>query len=148
MTFVSIKGLMAFTIFAVSSLFTPQVSTEPPLASVEIAEINATSSVAVIPKTRADCTKYETTIKKYDWEDDIAMEVCRHESEGDKNAIGDKDTLYVSCGLMQIRSLPDRPSCEALKDPEANIAYAYQLWKEKGWAPWKTTCETKVDCSK
>jgi hypothetical protein len=54
---------------------------------------------------------------------------CEHTSVGDK-----KISYYangrlegVSCGLMQIRVLAGRPSCEELQDPATNIAWAYKI---------------------
>lgn len=137
---------------AVVSLFTvlapmPTVSdssqsafiSSPVISSVTI-DSPATTSIA-----GKSCGKYEDIIKKYDWPLNIAMAVCAAESGGNTNAIGDGNTQYVSCGLFQIRTLPGRPTCYQLRDPEFNVDYAYQLWKRAGWPPW-SVCRGSVDC--
>jgi hypothetical protein len=87
--------------------------------------------------TDGDCERYRALFEQYDWPVDVALFICKNESRGRINAIGDGDTAYVSCGLMQIRELSGRPSCEEMKDPAKNIAYAYYLWKNEGWGPWR-----------
>lgn len=73
---------------------------------------------------------------KYDWDKAIAYGVCMAESGGNPKAFGDGNTAYPSIGLMQIRTLPGRPSKEQLEDPEFNVQYAYNMWKGQGWRPW------------
>lgn len=51
-------------------------------------------------------------------------------------AIGDSNTPYESCGLLQVRTLPGRPSCDELMDPAFNVAYAYSIYKEQGMNAW------------
>lgn len=72
----------------------------------------------------------------YDWPQRIAYAVCMAESHGRHTAVGDTNTQYPSCGLMQIRTLPGRPSCEQLKDPSFNMRYAYNMWVGQGFRPW------------
>lgn len=86
---------------------------------------------AVTPNV-ADCT----LTSKYDWNTKIAYATCLAESHGNTNAVGDVNTKYVSCGLMQIRTLPGRPTCEQLKNPQFNMDYAYRLYKAHGFQPW------------
>ena len=73
---------------------------------------------------------------KYDWDKAIAYAVCKAESGGNPKAYGDGNTAYPSIGLMQIRTLPGRPTKEQLEDPEFNVEYAYNMWKKSGWKPW------------
>jgi hypothetical protein len=125
------------------------VVNEPPVVAVAT---TPPPLVAVVRKTEVqkshnqeDCTEYASLINEYDWDTSTAMNVCKYESRGNPNAVGDGDTEYVSCGLMQIRTISGRPSCEELKDPKKNMAAAYRIWKESGWSPW-SVCGTKVDC--
>lgn len=73
---------------------------------------------------------------RYDWDKKIAYAVCMAESGGNHLAYGDGSTAYPSIGLMQIRMLPGRPSKEQLEDPEFNMQYAYNMWKNQGFRPW------------
>jgi hypothetical protein len=67
----------------------------------------------------------------YDWDYRTAYAVCMAESSGDSNAVGDNYAIAglhaPSCGLMQIRTLKGRPSCEELKDPKTNMDWAYKI---------------------
>lgn len=63
------------------------------------------------------------------------MSVLHCESGGDPWATGGD-----SLGLMQIH-YPSHAARvgyvrEALYDPAVNIAVAYAIWSESGWAPW------------
>lgn len=79
-------------------------------------------------------------IKKYfpkeQWA--TAQAVMLAESGGNASAVGDNYPIngqtIPSYGLFQIRALPGRPG--NMTDPEANVAYAAQLWKAQGWQPW------------
>lgn len=72
----------------------------------------------------------------FDWPAATARAICMAESGGNPGAVGDTSTAYVSCGLMQIRSLPGRPSCEQLKDGAFNMQYAYNMYVGQGFQPW------------
>lgn len=60
---------------------------------------------------------------------------CRTDAVGDTWVIGG---LYApSCGLFQVRTLEGRPSCDELKDPATNIAWAWKLYNSpRGWTHW------------
>jgi len=77
-------------------------------------------------------------IKKYfpqsEWQK--AYNVMMGESGGRIGAIGDTNTPYASYGLFQIRALPGRPSPGQLLNPEFNVQYAVNLWRNQGWRPW------------
>lgn len=85
-------------------------------------------------------------IKKYfpqnQW--DNALAVARGESGLNPNAIGDNypiDTgngpeTIPSYGLFQIRGLAGRPPKERLLNPEFNVHYAADMFKQQGWRPW------------
>lgn len=71
---------------------------------------------------------------------ETAKAIMLAESGGRQDAVGDEypiNGLYApSYGLFQIRALEGRPSPEVLLDPEENIKFAAQLYKEQGWQPW------------
>ena len=158
MLFTSILvGVVTSTAFTVSMVSTSSlqmgvVEIEQPVpVVVTIQRPKVQASLDIQPKVKkskvkGDCLKYKDIIDDYDWPVDIALNVCKEESSGNPNNVGDRHTAYVSCGLMQVRALPGRPSCEELKDPATNIAFAYELWKNEGWRPW-SVCRTVVDCS-
>jgi hypothetical protein len=79
---------------------------------------------------------YRSIVEKYDWDIDTMMQIMVLESNLNPNAVGDLGTAYVSCGLLQVRTLPGRPTCEELKDPERNISYAYEIYKTQGYNAW------------
>lgn len=72
-----------------------------------------------------------------------AQRVMQAESSGNPSAIGDRYPIagvYApSYGLFQIRGLPGRPSPRQLLDPEFNVKYAAQLFKQQGFQPWYNT---------
>jgi hypothetical protein len=121
--------ITTLTLFFVSS----QAVTAPKMEPIQVVEIIETP---VTYRHTGNCKAYEDLITSYDWPDEMAMRICAIESGGNPVAVGDKNTEYVSCGLMQIRTLPGRPDCEMLKDPETNVAYAYELWQRSGFHPW------------
>jgi len=82
--------------------------------------------------TAGDCS----LTSKYDWDSRVAYAVCMAESNGNPLAYGDGGTKYPSIGLMQIRTLPGRPSIEQLYNPEFNMQFAYNMWKNQGFNPW------------
>lgn len=101
-----------------------------------------------IPK-HTGCEAYRAEISKYNWNVSIAMKVMKAESGCRTTAIGDNRVIggiYApSCGLFQIRTLKGRPSCDQLKHPATNIAWAYKLYGASGWSPW-SVCKTVVRC--
>jgi predicted nuclease with TOPRIM domain len=86
------------------------------------------------------CESYRHLIAQYSWNVETMMRAMRLESGCNPNAVGDQyviNGVYApSCGLLQVRTLPGRPSCEQLKDPAFNIATAYQIWKGQGYRAW------------
>jgi hypothetical protein len=70
----------------------------------------------------------------------VARAIMHAESRCNTNAVGDTwviGGIYApSCGLFQVRTLPDRPSCDELKNPELNVAWAYRLYTARGFQPW------------
>lgn len=86
------------------------------------------------------CALYESYVNKYEWDKSVARAIMHAESSCNTNAVGDTwviGGIYApSCGLFQVRTLPDRPSCEELKNPETNVAWAYRLYTAHGFQPW------------
>lgn len=73
-----------------------------------------------------------------------AIAVCLAESSGYTESLGDLllvDAVYgPSVGLFQVRSFKN-PGASGrdrtlLLDPDVNVKFAYELWKNKGWKPW------------
>lgn len=86
------------------------------------------------------CNKYRHIIEQYDWNVDVAMEVCRLESQGIATASNWQDshaTCNGSHGLFQMACIHGY-TVEQLYDPSINIRAAYKLWKANGWWPWTT----------
>lgn len=95
------------------------------------------------PKT--GCDAYDDLLARYFGDSiRIAKAVMQAESGCNPASVGDGHLTYVqdgvtygmSCGLFQIRFLPGRPSCEQMKNPSENIAYAGQMFAGQGWSPW------------
>jgi soluble lytic murein transglycosylase-like protein len=86
------------------------------------------------------CQQYKHLFEQYPWPQELAMTICEMESDGIATASNWKDS-HAGCngsfGLMQIGCLHGVHR-EDLYDPATNIKVAYQLWKERGFAPWST----------
>lgn len=77
----------------------------------------------------------------YKWDARTAAAICEAESGGASDRVGDDYVIagiYApSCGLMQIRTLDGRPSCDELKDPTVNMEWAYKISNGgTDWTPW------------
>lgn len=99
----------------------------------------------IVTSSQPNCDAYDTLLARHFGDNiRIAKAVMQAESGCRSDAVGDGHITYVqngvtygmSCGLYQIRILPGRPSCEQLKNPGENIAYAGQLFAKSGWYPW------------
>lgn len=82
-----------------------------------------------------------------EWDGRTMYGICKAESKGKIDAIGDTTLTYVqdgvtygmSCGMLQVRILPGRGiTCEQMHDPEQNVAKAYEIWKAQSYQAW--TC--------
>lgn len=100
------------------------------------------------------CENYRTLVARYNWNVNVALNVMRAESGCNPSAIGDGHLTYyqngtkygMSCGMFQVRILPGRPSCNEMHEPSKNIAYAYNLYKARGWTPWSVCTRGIVSC--
>jgi hypothetical protein len=127
-----------------------EVKPELPVETERPAEPVVKQELVSYPK---GCEHYADLISKYSWNKQIAVNVMRAESGCNPYAVGDTTLTYIqngttygmSCGLFQVRYLPGRPTCEALKNPAANVDYAYRLYTASGWKPW-SVCRTKISC--
>ena len=86
--------------------------------------------------------KWDYLLEKYDWNIDQAREIMWCESSANPEAHNyNTITKDNSHGLFQINTYgklaEERPSREWLIVPENNIQYAYELWKARGWQPWR-----------
>lgn len=101
---------------------------------------NVYKPLEAIKPVPLSCSDYYHTIIKYDWDPYIASAIMKAESNCNYADVGDRQpingVLAPSCGLMQIRTLPGRPTCDQLFNADFNIQYAYQLYKAHGWTPW------------
>ena len=99
-------------------------------------------SVKPVAKATAPvgCETYRHMVEKYDWNVDTMMYAMQKESGCNPQAVGDNYVIVgvyaPSCGLLQVRTLAGRPTCEELKDPATNIATAYAIWKSQGYRAW------------
>jgi len=75
--------------------------------------------------TSAGVERWRQLVARYDWPVDSALAVMWCESRGDPNAY---NASSGATGLFQILHGP--------LDPEANIALAYRMWRDRGWQPW------------
>jgi len=131
----------------------PEPVVETPAPAVVPAPVPEPAPVE-IPKPQPvahpkGCDKYGELVSRYNWNATVAINVMRAETGCNPSAVGDNYPINgvhaVSCGLFQIRTLRGRPSCEALQDPETNVAWAYKLYTSSGWQPW-SVCKNKVSC--
>lgn len=151
MTYTSLLvKLLVSTIFIIASSMVFQPKT---VKDVPIIVATTTPTVVVkksILKTKNNCIKYVSLIKKYDWPIEDTMQICKDESQGDPENInwGDihKDSngniLCISSqGLFQLACFwPEKLGYEMadLLDPEKNIAMGYLIWLKYGFDPWST----------
>ncbi|MFE7720117.1 hypothetical protein ACFU44_13870 [Nocardia rhizosphaerihabitans] len=74
------------------------------------------------------------------------LAIMQAESSCNPDAIGDATLTFqgegrtegMSCGLLQIRVLRGRPSCDVLRDVTTNVDWAYRIYKSQGYQAWST----------
>jgi hypothetical protein len=80
-----------------------------------------------------------------DWDARVMYAICKAESGGKADVVGDTHITYyqngvlygMSTGLFQIRYLPGRDAHpDKMKDPEANVRMAYSIFKSQGLQAW------------
>lgn len=115
---------------------------EQPLPPAKVEEVK--TPVETPPEPVAThpigCEHYRHLVQQYDWNVEVAIRIMQAESSCNPYSVGDNypiNGLHApSCGLFQIRTLPGRPTCEELKNPEVNIAWANRLYQANGYSPW------------
>jgi len=128
--------------FEPKKLDLPIVKSEP---AQKASSLPSKSPIAIVYAT-GGTDQWRNLVSQYSWPVEQALAVMKCESGGRADARGDGHLTYTlngveygaSYGLMQIRSLPGRPSPSKLVDPQFNLDYAYGMWKSQGWRPW--TC--------
>ena len=88
-------------------------------------------------------------VAQYDWNLEKAIRIIFCESGRNPRVVNNNPNTHdYSIGLFQInlfQSLAEtRPSEEWLKNPINNVEYAYRLYQQRGWAPWKK-CSAHAD---
>lgn len=77
------------------------------------------------------CEAVRQEASKYSWDVETVVRIAKAESGCNTYAVGDNYVIggihAPSCGVMQIRTLAGRPTCEQLKDLSVNIAWAYKV---------------------
>lgn len=96
------------------------------------------------------CENYRQLVAQAGLPVDIFLRIASAESGCNPYAVGDQfeiNGIYApSCGLFQIRTLAGRPSCEELKDPATNIAWAYRIYQGQGLGAWSVCTNGKANC--
>jgi soluble lytic murein transglycosylase-like protein len=88
-----------------------------------------------VATNQAGVEQWRGLVAQYDWPVAEALRVMACESGGNAAA----ESGYGDGGLMQIRYAAHYDkvaSYDALFDPATNIAVAYRIWRDQGWAPW------------
>lgn len=114
-------------------------------AKLDAQAAQAKLAVAVIPPAPAligagNCENYRSLVSQYGWNVSVALAISRAESNCNPNATSglNYDGLR-DFGLFQIHG-------EAIYDPAANVARAYQKYISQGWGAWSVCNSGKVSC--
>lgn len=87
--------------------------------------------MAIPTASATGCAAVRAEASKYNWNVDTVVRIAKAESGCNTNAVGDNYPIgglhAPSCGVLQIRTLSGRPTCEQLKDLATNIAWAYKI---------------------
>lgn len=94
-----------------------------------------------VTRVAGGCEQYRPLLEQYaGWSVDTMLYAMQKESGCNPAAVGDNYPIAgvhaPSCGLLQVRTLAGRPSCEQLKDPATNVAAAHAIWKGQGYRAW------------
>ena len=89
------------------------------------------------------CSKWVEEVEKYPWNTSMMIRIMYLESDCEANAVGDGHLIFsdgkngISCGLLQVRILPERKvTCKEMKNPKKNIAMAYAIYKTQNYKAW------------
>lgn len=134
------ETVMAHQVQLVQEIDQPQVSKQEAEKEVSpsVQESHPTPTQDIPKKT--GCEAYREEISKYEWDVNLMMAIMKAESSCVPTKVGDNYPIRglhaPSCGLFQVRTLSSRPSCQALKDPATNIAWAYRIYQGQGLKAW------------
>ena len=97
----------------------------------------------VASQVSTNCEDYRGLVEQYSgWDVNTMLHAMSLESGCNPLAVGDQYVIggiYApSCGLLQVRTLDGRPSCDALKDPATNIKWAHKIWQSQSYSAWTT----------
>jgi len=134
---------------AVSTSEQPAIAEIPQPITEQPKEAPQPVAVQSVPQPIIGCEQYRLLLSQYDWNVNVMQAIMKAESSCSTNAVGDNYPINgihaVSCGLLQIRTLASRPSCDQLKDPATNIAWGYKIYTSQGYRAW-SVCRSKVAC--
>lgn len=106
----------------------------------EVVAPEATVTAISVHAPVVGCEHYRDILSQYSWDVETMMYAMQKESSCNPHAVGDDRVIggvYApSCGLLQIRTLPGRPSCDELKDPVTNVSWAYKVFSSQGYGAW------------
>ena len=105
---------------------------------------------SLIPKDNSLELEIIAEIKKYDWNDNIAIAIAECESTYNYKAYNPETeskrrglTKYSSCGIFQINSSECYKENSPLYNWQYNISKAYEKYLKQGWGAWKL-CWVKI----
>ena len=137
----------------VPEIVEPIVKTEPVVEPVVVAQTAPKVTQPTIhPK---GCENYRDLYTRvFGSKADVFLKIANKESSCNPMAVGDKHLTYwqggieygMSCGLLQVRYLPGRPSCSQMQDPTANAQYALNLYNSGGFGHWSVCNKGLVSC--
>ena len=122
-----------------------------PITAYE-AELPKTTPEVIRTSVPSVCNDFRSEVEKYDWDDEIALQIMDKESGCDSSIVNNNPaTGDYSVGLYQINLFGDnaksRPPEEELKIPEKNIQFAYNLYKKTGFTrSWSVCVNGQVNC--
>ena len=135
---------MAITAGYSADLAQPSQDEQDPVSEISLERTDKTWAGRALPLSTV-----RQIVSQYDWNVEKALRIVFCESGRNPRIINDTPrTRDYSVGLFQINLFHllenMRPSEEWLKNPINNVEYAYKLYQNHGWNPWKT-CSAKAD---
>lgn len=113
---------------------------EDNLECIEKPAVVSKTTTPVTQVATGNCEAYRSLVSQYNWDVETMLYAMRLESGCNPNAVGDNYAIggihAPSCGLLQVRTLPGRPTCEELKNPAKNVETAYIIWTTQGYNAW------------
>lgn len=136
-----------------------EVVSEPVQERTEVKEAPVVQPPAPKPQPKVahpvGCENYRSLYTEiFGSKADVFLRIASKESGCNPLAVGDKHLTYfqngikygMSCGLLQVRFLPGRPSCAKMQDPAANARYALSLYNSGGFNHWSVCKNGSANC--